>query len=70
MLPPTVQTLKMQCTTKAAYDLGRMDAQRGQLCVPEIYYTNIEDHRAYARGYETVAGRTLLSRFHLGANHG
>lgn len=41
--------------------LGALDAEKGELCVPAMYYTQIGQCREYAEGYESVVGRTLLS---------
>lgn len=41
--------------------LGVQDAQNGEFCLPEIYYTNKGQQREYGEGYESVVGRTLLS---------
>lgn len=53
---------KVQATKfVSAFDLGAMDAQRGELCVAEMYYTSLVQMRAYALGHESVVGKTLLS---------
>lgn len=41
--------------------LGALDAQRGELCVPEMYYTKRGQICEYAEGFESVKGRTMLS---------
>lgn len=48
------------------YMMGVLDAQAGELCVPEMYYTQRGQMCEYAEGYEAVAGKTLLSTQILG----
>lgn len=45
-----------------AYRLGQRDAQDGEYCLPELYFVRRAQLIAYAHGYESVAGATLLSR--------
>lgn len=52
--------------TKQAFRIGVLDARLGDLCVPSMYFRHRDDVRAYAMGYESVAGPTLLSRQILG----
>lgn len=52
--------------TKQAFRLGVLDARLGDLCVPAMYFRHSDDMKAYAMGYESVAGPTLLSRQILG----
>lgn len=37
-----------------AYDLGLMDAEDGELCLPELYYVKGQDKYEYALGYSSV----------------
>ena len=46
--------------------LGSCDAAGGELCLPELYFTCCHDQKNYARGYESIAGSTLLSAQILG----
>ena len=39
--------------------LGVLAAERGELCVPEVYYTKRGQMREFADGFESVAGETL-----------
>lgn len=48
------------------YMLGVMDAEDGQLCCPEQYFTKQGQICEYAEGYEAVAGETLTTRQILG----
>lgn len=43
------------------YALGELDAQDNEPCVPEMYFAQRTQMEEYARGYEAVAGWTLLS---------
>lgn len=45
-----------------AITFGRQDAAHGATCLPELYFANRVDKLDYVRGYESVAGETLLSR--------
>ncbi len=44
------------------YMLGVLDAERGELCVPEMYFTKRGQMCEYAEGYESVAGETVTTR--------
>lgn len=48
------------------YMLGALDAERGELCVPEMYFTKRGQMCEYAEGHESVKGATPLSRQLLG----
>lgn len=48
------------------YMLGVLDAERGELCVPEAYFIRRGQMCEYAEGYEAVAGRTLTTDWFLG----
>lgn len=41
---------------------GQQDARLGALCLPELFFSNAADKLEYVRGFELVAGETLLSR--------
>jgi hypothetical protein len=43
------------------YQLGALDAEKGEFCLPELYFATRTQKDEYAVGYESVAGRTLLS---------
>ena len=48
------------------YMLGVLDAERGEIAVPENYYTQRGQMCEYCEGYEAVAGATLTTRQFLG----
>lgn len=52
--------------TSQAYRLGVVTAQLQELCLPAMYFRHRDDTRDFARGHESVAGPTLLSRQILG----
>lgn len=54
-MTPTAQRLH------DARQIGIVDAKRGLLCVPEMYFVRRGQQIAYAQGYESVAGVTLSS---------
>jgi hypothetical protein len=45
-----------------AFQLGKLDAEDGVGCVPEMYFARRSQIREYARAYESVAGPTMLSQ--------
>ena len=45
-----------------AYRLGQRDARDKAMCLPELYFMRRSQVIAYARGFESVAGATILSR--------
>ena len=45
-----------------AWTLGTLDAYDKLPCVPQQYYVDLLNCRQYARGHESVAGESLLSR--------
>jgi hypothetical protein len=45
---------------------GAQDAERGDACVPEMYFTHADDLRDYAAGYAAVAGHNDTTRYFLG----
>lgn len=69
---PDVRRSRKVQTTKfiAAFDLGAMDARRGELCLPTLYFATRVQMRDYAKGHESVVGRTLLSSQILGRKGG
>lgn len=53
-----------------AFTLGKLDAYENEPCVPQQYYVDLLRCRQYARGHESVAGQTLLSRQWLWGDEG
>lgn len=56
-LPPVTDISELV----SPYMLGVLDAESGELCLPELYFTQKGQQREFAEGYESVVGRTLLS---------
>lgn len=48
------------------YMLGALDAERGELACPEMYFVKRGECCEYCEGYEAVAGATLTTRQFLG----
>jgi len=48
------------------YMLGVLDAERGDIAVPEMYFTQRGQQCEYCEGYEAVAGATITTRHFLG----
>jgi hypothetical protein len=48
------------------FTFGADDAENGLTCVPEMYWTHIDDQRDYCAGFESVAGATLTTMQFLG----
>jgi hypothetical protein len=49
------------------YTFGAQDAERGEGCVPEMYFTHADDQRDYCVGWATVAGHNDTTRYFLGS---
>lgn len=45
-----------------AFQIGKLDAEDGVGCVPEMYFARRDQIVDYALGYESVTGPTLLSQ--------
>lgn len=58
--PPIIAS-KQDPDLATPFDLGVIDAQEGNLCVPEMYYINWYQMVEYAKGYVSVVGPTFLS---------
>lgn len=43
------------------FQLGALDAEQGELCVPEMYFARRSQMIEYAHGYESITGPDLLS---------
>lgn len=52
------------------YMLGALDAERGEMACPEMYFVKRGDMCEYCEGYEAVAGATLTTTQFLGARSG
>lgn len=50
------------------YMLGVLDAEKGEMACPEMYYINQGSMCEYCEGFEAVAGPTLTTRQFLGGN--
>ena len=48
------------------YMMGALDAEKGELACPELYYTKRGQMCEYCEGYESVAGVTLTTEQFLG----
>jgi hypothetical protein len=48
------------------WQMGAQDANEGDYCLPELFFTDHQLQIEYAQGYESIAGRTLLSDQVLG----
>lgn len=48
------------------YMLGVLDAERGEVACPEMYFTQRGQMCEYCEGYEAVAGATITTRHFLG----
>lgn len=53
-------------TASVPFTFGAQDAENGLSCVPEMYFSHIDDQRDYCAGYRTVAGETLTTLQFLG----
>lgn len=40
-----------------AYNIGKIDAEEGEPCLPEQYYTSAEAKADYVRGYQFIKGK-------------
>lgn len=54
-------------TGSVPFTFGAQDAENGLGCVPEMYFSHIDDQRDYCAGYRTVAGDTLTTVQFLGS---
>lgn len=48
------------------YMLGALDAEKGEMACPELYFVKRGQMCEYCEGYESVAGPTLTTRQFLG----
>lgn len=65
-IPAKITVVTPAFSTAQAWRLGVKDAKDGDLCVPEMYFVRRDQQRAYAHGYEFVAGVTLGSSWFTG----
>lgn len=67
---PTTRQLDFVVALQAAeispYVLGALDAERGEMACPELYYVRRGQMCEYCEGYASVAGPTLTTRHFLG----
>jgi hypothetical protein len=65
---PTVNhTAHLVPSVSIPFTFGEQDARQSLPCVPEMYWTHIDDQRDYCAGYRTIAGETVTTRLFLGA---
>lgn len=53
--------------TTAAYRLGALSAQLGEVCCPEVVFVRRTEMKEFCRGFVSVAGHTITTRHFLGA---
>jgi len=63
---PTVNTRPEIAELLSPYMLGVLDAERGDIACPEMYFTRRGEQCEYCEGYEAVAGATITTRQFLG----
>lgn len=52
--------------TTAAYRIGALSAQLGEMCCPEMTFLFLHDRREFCKGFASVAGHTLTTVQFLG----
>lgn len=53
---------------RTPFEVGMLDAQQNELCVPEMWYVRRADKVEYAHGHESVAGVSLSSSWFTDAD--
>lgn len=61
-----IDSLPEEQDVMTAFDLGVLDAECGNLCVPEQFFARMADMVEYAKGHESVVGCTPLSNQIMG----
>jgi hypothetical protein len=52
-------------TASVPFTFGAQDAENGLSCVPEDFFTHLDDIKDYCSGYQSVVGETLTTRYFL-----
>jgi hypothetical protein len=59
---PAVTVIDNDPALATPFQIGVMDAEDGELCLPELYYVKAQDKYDYALGYNSIRPSILASQ--------